>query len=84
VAGHVYPLGVTTAGQQGAHLIAGLPILHSGTDFSNHTGDLEAGYFTDARRRRVEAHPLHHVGPVHARGHHIDGYLTRTWCGQVV
>src|SRR6185503_17290957 len=82
--GHVYPLGVTSAGQQRTHLIAGRPILHSGTDFGNHTGDLETGYLADARLQRVDAHPLHHGGPVHARGYHIDGYLTRTWRGQVV
>ena len=70
--GHADQLGVATSRQQRAHLVADRPAVDAVTDRVHRAADLEAGVVRRARRRRVEAHPLHDVGAVDPGRRHPD------------
>ena len=63
---------IAAADHQGHHAVAELPALDARSQRHDFAGDLEAGNIRRARRRRVEALALHHVGPVDAGGRYLD------------
>ena len=80
------PLGVAATVEEGADLVADLPLLDAVTDGCDATADLEARILRRARGRRVVAEPLHDVGTVDPGRHDVDEHLpgTRDGVGHLV
>src|SRR5262249_29326759 len=72
-----YELGVSAAGEQRAHLVADLPLGHTGPERLHDSGALQARVGRRARWRRIEARALEQVRAVQPGGDHIDQYLAR-------
>ena len=68
-------LGVAAAVDEGADLVADLPLLDAVTDRRDATAHLEARVLGCARRRRVVAEALHDVRPVDPGGDDVDEHL---------
>ena len=64
--------GIAPARDERADRVAGAPAGHVLADALNRSRHLESGNIRRAGRRRVSAHALHHVGPIHARRDHFD------------
>jgi hypothetical protein len=69
-------LGVAAAGQQRAHLVAGVESLDPGASFGDAAGALQARMLGRAGRWRVEPAALEQVGTVDRGGDHVDQDLT--------
>jgi hypothetical protein len=75
---HGHLLRVTAAGQQRAHLVADLPADDARAQRGDPAAALQPGIRRRARRRRVEALPLHDVGRVDPGRHHVDDHFARS------
>ncbi|KMS82714.1 hypothetical protein ACZ91_57125 [Streptomyces regensis] len=73
--GHGHLLGVATACQQGAHLVADLPLGDALAELRDRPRTLQAEDLARAGRRRIVAHPLHHVRPVDGRRRDVEEHL---------
>ena len=69
---HGGALGVAAAGQQRADRIADRPAAHVRAERGDDAGDFETGNIGRARRRRILAEALQHVGAIDARGGDVD------------
>ena len=74
---HHHLLGVTAAGQQRAHLVTRPPVRDAVADGADPARALQARVRRRARRRRVEALPLHQVRAVDPAGGDVDDHLAR-------
>ena len=77
-AGATQVLGVPATGDQRTHPIADLPAIDARSGLDDGAGHLQSGDVRRARRRRVQALPLHHVRAIDAGCRHLDQDLTRT------
>jgi hypothetical protein len=75
--------GITAADNERHHHVAALPSRYARTARDNFASDLKAGDVGCALRRRVEAHALHDIRPIDARGSDLDenlaGVRLRQW-----
>ena len=73
--------GVAAADHQRKNAVADFPALDVRSERDDLAGDLEARNIRRAGRRRIEALPLHHVGPVDAGGRDLHQDLARAGRG---